>query len=1256
MCRVRRRPISRRNAEVVWKDHRSSGFGLERSPPKRSLPGTLLAQPKVPNCTNNDHDGDQTQKLAFAPRRVALGTTERTAPSAALPVRPVCWRRRLWIWRGRWVRVKWIPKIQAKCESSMPTVEGRCPTQAVEVGAVKQAFAANPTTELCFAITPELKRYNDNTALDTRITTTMVSVLENNMAEDCCFQLALLNQCRTEKQASALDHLVWGPADNDMMAAQAASFTRLTGRAIQVFEIDGEGLTNIIDTGASARSSFKPIQILVVHVGKQAGRWQRHAVPFVTTPRGSILEKYKSLARACAVALGFEAAEQLTEMLRQQHLAESVDDSDRAELNQAHKKSAEMSTQTDAPREWFRIDQGYLHGMGADLDLDEYPQNAWEPTANDDSGLDGSTIWTQISCPTIHKQMRWVPYSDHSFGNEFARINDGVPEGGRHLRPLADFFSASSGWAIGALLNNVVGAPDIALATVENVRRYGSRTLYCFTKAVGKCVIRGKPDYCLARNDRLQGRGGRMWTFRKAFIEHHFSLSVFETYELVLDSSDVSGLRLTEAILLDTMPHLISNPLSNAVVIESCRPLPDSIANNVYWRLEHQTETDPGIASLLAYARTKAAAGEDLPAQQTARLIRANARAFKGALVGFGGSYDWGFCYGCGSEERGKYEMRLCKDCRAGKMSLLGRAIADGEEVATHANPIVYPNFVTRNKTHPPLKAGIQTRECDSDGNPLLGGNVRVYSEKKKKQLTYSQISGMVRPGKGPWGAGILLDGATPFITSGGTQPLVEAILFRVFKSLKFPARGTLPERPRTVNPAAFENATKLARSQFLLEKFLTSSPTVMRIIDYIMSNPNPARRRALLEAWRLWDERGEHSSDWDEINAFVKQENLPYFAPKNGVLNPTAVRYVARLIQAPSDESHLVAGRYIKPLMKELKACWNVENWIFYGSAEPETLDRWLARITSKESFFWSDYSAFDSTFSDHTWDMIEGFYRQIYPDAEEDFWEVMSFWRRPKGRMIVRADNTRVEYDAEVCNCSGRDDTALANALFNGVALSMAFAAALSGKTVASIDELDLERASELCTISIMGDDSLVGCDFQVEKYADRIVDGLEEFGLIVKAEHSRCIDHVTYLGMMPYGFADGTYQWGPTLGRRLYKMFWMKDLRSPASWVRGVAEQGKLWQNVPLLPELCERIQELLKGKSITKEKSDPIKPWHTRSGATRHWTGTTVQLMTRRYPELTKEMVIEDLLTIKKINRLPCVVRLRSLEVILQHDDL
>lgn len=1079
-----------------------------------------------------------------------------------------------------------------------------------------------------------------------RIALTMESVMENNEKPDCCFQLAILAQCVTEKQAASVDSLSWGPCDETLMAAQSAAYTRLTGRAVQVFSVTDQEITCIIDTAGSARGSTSPVRVLVVHVGLIAGEWRRHAVPFSSFPRGAILEKYQKNAKLCADALAREALEELARSLEVNHDtsaptppqqpddSESPPQSSSTILSAAAKPNQDASTQTTEEKDIFEI---------------------WPEHMLSDSN--GHYSWTQVAQPTTLPQFPWTPLcSDDVMGRRHPTQLSVEHEFCSYLRPTASF---ESSFFQSALLSKTISglfAPDIAIASVGNVRRYGTRCLYMFTDQPGRCTLKGKADYLLQHRDRLTGISGSTWHFKKKRMERFACRTIYDTFELTLDKSQLADVSILDTVWIDIMPSIINNPLSNAVVIEAVSPMPASIRNNVEWRMEHLSEPDPALASLLAYARAKAAGGDDLPAQATARSIRANARAFKGALIGFGGAYSWGYCYGCGDSCRGKYEMRLCKACRDGKMSSLGKAIADGCEVTSGVTPVLYPNFVVRPKSHPPLKDGIETTECDDSGKPKLGGRVRVYSEKKKQQLTFEQIQGLTRPGKGPWGAGILLDGAMPFITSGGTQPLVEAILFRVFKKLYFADNGSGPKRERTVDAKAFENANRLAESPLLLQRFLESTPTAMRIVEYILSNPNPARRKALFEAWRLWDERGEHSEHWEEINAFVKQENLPYFAPKNGVLNSAAIKYVARLIQAPSDESHLVAGPYIKPLMKELKSCWNSENWIFYGAATPEKLDSWLQKIKGCQSFFWSDYSSFDATFSDHTWDMIEGFYRRIYPNADSDFWDVMRFWRKPKGRMIVRADNTRVEYDADTCNCSGRDDTALANALFNGIALSTSIAAALADKSVLDITEDDLFRASNLCKISIMGDDSLVGCDFDVEPIAGKIVRELERFGLIVKAEHSRSLNDVTYLGMMPYATAEGTYQWGPTLGRRLYKMFWMRELKAPGSWARGVAEQGKLWQNVPLLPEICGKIEELLKGKSITREKADPIKPWHSRTEVTQKWSEITIRQLCERYPGLTAEMFESDLNTIKSITRLPCVVRLHTLEAILQKDDL
>lgn len=1189
-------------------------------------------RPAPPACTNvwdltREHERRGPVELGVLMRSA---DPLRTATSSAAGVRPLdrtitrYWRGRWWRLAGRhWVRQKWVicGKVGEQCRNTMPTRVAECPTHRVEVG-TKQAMVENPVTKRCFEQTPELINIAARRQIPKGLAITMELILAENECQDCCYQMALLEQCQNEKEANILSGLTWGISNQETMVHQAIAFSKRSGRPVVVSEISPDGLDVYFEVDESSRSSnAKPVQILLVHIGVVGGSWMRHAVPWAHDLELWQTRKYVTMAKRCADELGAKALEELLQSIQTQPAA-PIDE--KAATPTLTPTTREFACQTDHPSEWF-------------------------PLTHEDCThrLHGNETAVQVSALSKFTRFRWTPSAD--VGDLFDYCDsDGWGE--NHLKPVSRYHEISEGYATLGFVADKLSRPDIAVASINNIRKYGQRSLYVFAEKSGRCVFKNKADYMLSRKDVVKNSNGRVWKFEECFTENANSLRIFRTYRLVFDTNDLAGMKLTEALMIDWMPSVFYNPLSDAVVLEEYTEMPSSIANNLRWRLEHMTETDPGVASLLAYARGKAASGEDLPAARTAKSIRTEARSYRGALVGFNGRFSWGFCYGCGSESRGKYEMRLCKFCQSGGMSPLGRAVADGQEVATHSSPIHYPNFVTRDKAHPELKANVETTESDENG-PYLGGRVRVYSEKRKTQLRYDQIQGMVKPGKGPYGAGVLLDGASPFVTQAGTQPLVEAILFRVFKKLVF-ADGS----PRTVEPRAFKKATELAESELLLGKFLRSSPTVMKIIDYILSNPNPRRRKQLLEAWRLWDERGEHSPDWDEIQAFVKQENLPWFAPKNGVLNPTAVRYIARLIQAPSDESHLVAGRYLKPLVKELKSAWDKDNWIFYGSADPVTLDEWLQRIRGCESFFWSDYSAFDSTFSEHTWDMIEGFYRRIYPDAEEDFWEVMKFWRTPKGRIRVRADNTRVEYDAGVCNCSGRDDTSLANALFNGIALSMAFAAVLAKKRVFEVTEADLQKASTVCTISIMGDDSLVGCDFDVKPLEKEIVARLQEFGLIVKAESSRHLHDVTYLGMMPYFFKDGGVQWGPTIGRRLYKQYWMRELTAPAAWVRGVAEQASMWRNVPILYDLACRVQELLVGKSITRERKDEIRPWHYRESETKKWDAYTVHMLCMRYSGLTPEMIIEDLQTIRKIERLPAVVRLHSLEHILQKDDL
>jgi hypothetical protein len=140
-----------------------------------------------------------------------------------------------------------------------------------------------------------------------------------------------------------------------------------------------------------------------------------------------------------------------------------------------------------------------------------------------------------------------------------------------------------------------------------------------------------------------------------------------------------------------------------------------------------------------------------------------------------------------------------------------------------------------------------------------------------------------------------------------------------------------------------------------------------------------------------------------------------------------------------------------------------------------------------------------------------------------------------------------------------------------------------------------------------------------------------------------------------MMPYKSRAGL-SWGPTIGRRLYKMFWMKEFRNPSSWTRGVCQQGMLMKNVPIISELSQQIDYLLRGKCVTKQRMDIHRPWHYFDKEQAPWDDVTLNWMCERYSGLTVEMIKRDLRIIRTIDRLPAVVRLESLVQILQHDEL
>lgn len=591
-------------------------------------------------------------------------------------------------------------------------------------------------------------------------------------------------------------------------------------------------------------------------------------------------------------------------------------------------------------------------------------------------------------------------------------------------------------------------------------------------------------------------------------------------------------------------------------------------------------------------------------------------------------AYLWGYCFSCGGFSTRRMAGRICVACQGSRDGdPLVAAIRRGEHVATDSVPLRFPGVVNMSSQHPPLKS------VRSIAGPR---DVRVSGSTLEAVLTMPP-----RARLGPRLLGIGLNGAYPFCSSVGPRPLLEAILYRIFKDI--PERQC-PERP------CFEAVVRVI--DVLLPGFCDPCEP-MSVFQWIRSYRVSRRRHALIRAHWQRVERGCNHQDYGKVGAFVKTEKLPWFKPVGGEPYVSECAYIARLIQAPHDEAHLDAGPFLKPLVHRLKSIWHEHNWIFYGSREPEVLDVWLSRISGCRSFFWADYSAFDATHSDLSWWMIEGLYSRIYPRGSfPQLWMALDAWREPKGKCKVRKEGVVITYQAPPSNASGRDDTALANALFNGLCLATAFAAELSGVEIEDLTPDHFALAERLCKISIVGDDSLVGCDFDVSQYDP--VRHLRRFGLVVKSEHSSYLGAVTYLGQMPY-FVGGGWVWGPTLGRCLYKAFWQLERDAhPVAWLRGVALQLSLFRHVPVLVEFAERVLLLTRGP-ITPVTRDPNRPWTMRDRPTAAWDPITLLHLSRRYGA-TPELILSDIALVKRVTTLPCVGRFPFLNMCVTQDDL
>lgn len=489
---------------------------------------------------------------------------------------------------------------------------------------------------------------------------------------------------------------------------------------------------------------------------------------------------------------------------------------------------------------------------------------------------------------------------------------------------------------------------------------------------------------------------------------------------------------------------------------------------------------------------------------------------------------------------------------------------------------------------------------------------------------------------------GIGISGARPMVSAMTAYTCAKALACRVYRLPKLRAWGRGPL------PGVWQFAERFI--DLILPDFRCKPMSVEEWLETMPSR----RRRALEKAWMDYQRSG-WSKRCEKFSSFVKTEFLPGFG-KDKVELVRLSEMVDRLIQGPADETHVIAGPFLKPLVKLLKERWPPDGFIFYGSAGPEALHTFLQSklVDGEHRYFWCDFSMFDNTHSNDSWDFLE----KIYKNAgitDSDFWRVMAAWRRPSGKIGP------CRYRARVMNASGRDDTALANAILNGFATYLSACAAYLGKPLLTLTVEDVRACRSQINLSVCGDDSIGALPPMTEEnaraFADAMSNNIAMFGFEAKLEHSEDLSRAVYLGMRPYP-VNGKWFWGKTIGRAVYKLGWtmLESGRDLMAHITGVADMHMLCsRHVPILADLAAKIVELRCGAKRTPVVPDENRPWEWTLAGSLPYADDTIAYTARAYG-VTVTDVRAAISRIQAITRLPCVLDCPIIKGMIHSDDL
>lgn len=274
--------------------------------------------------------------------------------------------------------------------------------------------------------------------------------------------------------------------------------------------------------------------------------------------------------------------------------------------------------------------------------------------------------------------------------------------------------------------------------------------------------------------------------------------------------------------------------------------------------------------------------------------------------------------------------------------------------------------------------------------------------------------------------------------------------------------------------------------------------------------------------------------------------------------------------------------------------------------------------------------------------------------------------WWKlaRVKGRISYDGDVRN--FTAGYVNASGRDDTAVNNAVVNAWLSFLGWLSAghAAAGRVFSLDNIDQQFCTELVAqmrIGIVGDDLAGAVPFRWQRFSDQVEQLAESGGFSCKLTFVQHVDEIIFLGMRPYPVAvyeDGVYRrrlrWGKQLGRCLYKAGWqLQPTVDALAWGKGVAWATLIGDNhVPILRAFALAVLSRTDGVKM-KVPTDLWRYHLTERREQRVITTDTVDMMIRVYGVNLRD--IEDVESaFLSAPQLPCILSHPTLDRIMAVD--